>query len=579
MKNQEIAGIFERMAALLELQGENVFKIRAYQKAAENIHNLSEDIAVLAADGRLDDIPGIGKALHDKIHEYLTTGRITAYEKLTAVIPESLLTVVAIPSLGPKKARLFFERLQITDVAGLKQAAEDGRLLGLPGIQHKTVEKILEGIRLVSQGQARMNLAEADQAADQIITALRQLPAVRQIEVAGSLRRRREDVGDIDILVDSDDPPAVMDAFVHLPAVRTVNAHGPTKSSILTKDDVQVDLRIVDPESLGAALLYFTGSKSFNVRLRQIAMKRQLKVSEYGIFAVQGDQETRIAGRTEAECFQVLGLPFVPPELREELGEGYLFTAGGVRPDVRIPELVETSDIRGDLHVHSTWSDGHNSIAQLAEAARARGYAYLAVSDHSPRLRVASGLSAEDLKKKRAEIDAVNARFPEMRILFGTEVEIDLEGNLDYDARILSEFDVVIAAVHSGLEQDRARMTRRLVKACRNKHVHIIAHPTGVHAGKRAAYDVDLKALCEAAVESNTALEINTCPARLDLNSANSFFAREQGVRIAINTDAHRLEHLDFMRLGVGVARRAWLSKGQVLNTLPLAELLKVLRK
>jgi len=579
MKNKDIAAMFRRMGTLLELQGENVFKIRAYFKAADNIDGLAEDLAVVQAEGRLDEIPGIGKALAEKIAEYLATGKMSAYEKVTAVIPESILAVIEIPSVGPKKAKLFYDELGVKDIAGLKQAAASGQLLSLPGIKEKTAENILNGIKIVEQGLERMTLGEAFEVAESIVGALRILPDVKRIEVAGSLRRRKESVRDIDILVLSVQPAKVMDAFVTLPQVRSVNAHGETKSSVLTKNGVQVDLRIVEPESFGAALLYFTGSKNFNVKLRQWAVKQSIKINEYGIYSEKGGKEKRLAGKTEEECFKVLGMPYIPPELREDIGEQLIFDGNAVRPDIKIPKLIEERDIQGDLHVHSLWSDGHFSIAAIAEAARRRGYRYVAITDHSARLKVAKGLSVEDLLKKRREIDQVNKQYSDFRVLFGTEAEIDSDGNVDYDEKILREFEIVIAALHVGLEQDREQMTRRLVKACENKYVHILAHPTGVHAGKREPYDMDLKAVCQAAAATNTFLEINAFPIRLDLNSQNVFFSREHGAQFVINTDTHSLEHLDFMKFGVAIARRAWLTKRSVLNTLSLTDMLKKLKK
>ena len=573
MKNKEIADLFNRIGTLLEIQNDNVFKIRSYYKAAENIGNLAEDIAALRAENRLAEIGGVGKALQEKIGEYLDTGRMSAYESLTKEVPATLLDVVNVPSVGPKKAKLFYDKLGVKDVDDLYEAAVQGKMAGLAGIKEKTVENIIKGVKIVRAGQERMNLGLAFRVASEVTGALKKLKAVKDIQLAGSLRRMRETIRDVDILVDSDDPKKVMDAFVSLPQVKSVSAHGETKSSIVTQENIQVDLRVVEPGQFGAALLYFTGSKNFNVRLRQIAKARKMKVNEYGIFAVKGKAEKRLAAKSEKECFKALGLPYIPPELREDIGEEELFAKK------RIPALIELEDIRGEVHVHSTFSDGRNTIREMAEAARRRGYQYLAVSDHSPRLRVAGGVSPEDLKKKKKEIDALNKQYKDFRVLFGTEVEIDGDGNLDYNDRILSEFDVVIAAVHSGFEQSREKLTRRIVKACQSPYVNIIAHPTGVHLGKREPYDIDFKEICKAAVDTNTFLEINSFPIRLDLNSANVYFARSMGVRFAINTDAHAVEHMDFMRFGVATARRGWLTKEDVVNTLPLKELLKAFRK
>ncbi len=524
----------------------------------------------------MSEISGIGKALQEKIIEYCDTGQVSEYKKLLEKIPESIFEVMEIPSVGPKKAKLFFDKLKIKSVEDLRKAAQTGKLLDLEGIKEKTVENILQGIKIVAAGRERMNLGTATRVAEEIIAALRSLKEVSQIEAAGSLRRQKETIRDIDILIDSTEPQKVMDTFVHLPCVKKINVHGNTKSSILTQDNVQVDVRVVEKESFGAALLYFTGSKNFNVRLRQIAIKKDMKVNEYGIFKVQENKEKLIASKTEEGCLKALGLPLIPPELREDFGEAEIF-AKGLR--FEIPPLVELKDIKGDLHAHSKWSDGRNTIAEMAQAARQLGYQYLAISDHSPSLRVAGGVSVEDLKKKKKEIDELNGQMRGFRVLFGTEVEIDSEGNLDYNDKILSEFDVVVASIHSRFEQSREQLTRRLVRVCQSKYVNIIGHPTGVHLGKREPCDIDLKEVCKAAVDHNVFLEINAFPIRLDLNSANVYFARTQGVKFVIDSDAHAVEHLNYLRFGVSIARRGWLKKEDVLNTLSLENLMKALKK
>ena len=573
MRNQDVADLLERMGTLLEIKGELIFKYRAYHKAAENIRNLVEDIETVKNEERLSTIPGIGKTLEEKIIQYLDTGKMAAYEQLIQGIPESLLDVVQIPSIGPKKAKMFYEQLKIKDPEGLREAALAGKLAGLPGIKEKTIENILKGIKIAEEGRERMNLGEASRIAEEFCAALENMPEVKKISLAGSLRRGCETVGDIDILIHSVSPKKVMDAFVKLPQVESINAHGETKSSVLTRGNVQVDVRVVEAGQFGAAMLYFTGSKSFNIKLRQIALHKGMKVNEYGIFSTVGKTEKKLAAKTEEDCFKALGLPYIPPELREEIGQHELF------PNRPLPVLVEQKDIQGDLHVHSTWSDGKNTIAELAEAARQRGYGYLAVSDHSPRLRIARGVSVQDLTKKKKEIDVLNARLKNFRILFSTEVEIDSNGDLDYNNTALQEFDIVIAAVHSGFGQTKEQLTKRLVKACQNQYVNIIAHPMGIHLGKRGAYDIDFKEICRAAVDHNVSLEINAFPVRLDLNSANVYFAKGQGVTFAVNSDAHRIDHMDFMKFGVTIARRGWLGKKDILNTSTLPQLLKAIRK
>ena len=550
MKNKELAELLTRMGTLLEIKEENIFKVKAYHKAAENIAALSVNIEDVRKDNCLSDVPGIGRALEEKIKEYLDTGTLAAYQTLITEIPESILEVVNIPSIGPKKAKLFYDQLGIKDVEGLKKAAEEGRLLGLPGIKEKTVENILRGIRVVKEGQERMNLGTATRIAQEFVAALKKMPEVKEIVIAGSLRRMKETIRDIDILVDSSSPLKVMETLVHLPSVKSIHAQGETKSSVMTQENVQVDLRVVEPQSFGAALLYFTGSKNFNIKLRQTAIKQDKKINEYGVFAVRGETEKLLASRTEEECFKELGLSYVPPELREDIGEAELFSGR------KLPDLIEQKDIKGDLHMHSTWSDGQATIAQMVEAARLRGYQYVAISDHSPRLKVAGGVSPENLKKKKKEIDRLNDGLKGFRVLFGTEVEIDAKGDLDYNDQILSEFDVVIAAIHSGFEQSQAQLTNRLIKACQNKYVNVIAHPTGCHIGRREPYDIDFKEVCKVAAGTNTFLEINAFPVRLDLNSANVYFARSRGVKFAINTDSHATHHLEHMKFGVAIARR-----------------------
>jgi DNA polymerase (family 10) len=573
MRNQDVADLLEKMGTLLEIKDENVFKVKAYYKAAENIRALGEDIEDIKNDGRLGTIPGIGATLQEKIKEFLETGKLHAYQELIKEIPESLLEITQIPTIGPKKAKLFYQELKIKNPQELVKAAQSGALLKLPGIREKTIENILHGIKVVQQGQERMNLGTATETAQTFLLALQTMPEVKQISVAGSLRRGSETVRDIDILIDSANPKKVMDAFVKLPQVRSINAHGETKSSILTDKNIQVDLRVVESRQWGAALLYFTGSKSFNVKLRQIAQKQNMKVNEYGIFKLKGEQEILLASKTEEECFKTLGLTYIPPELREDIGEAEIFAGN------KIPSLINQKDLQGDFHVHSTWSDGRNSIAQMAEKARSLGYAYVAISDHSPRLRVAGGVSVEDLPKKKKEIDELNKKYKDFKILFGTEVEIDSEGNLDYNEATLKQFDVVIAAIHSGFEQPKEQLTHRLIKACAHPCVNIIAHPTGVHLGKREPYDIDFKAVCQAAAKHRVFLEINAFPIRLDLNAVNVYFARDLGVKFAINSDAHFVDHMDYIKYGITIARRGWLTKADVLNAFSLDNVLKALRK
>ncbi|MFH0877983.1 MAG: DNA polymerase/3'-5' exonuclease PolX [Candidatus Omnitrophota bacterium] len=570
MKNALVSDIFRRIAELLEIKSENPFRIRAYLRAAEQIENLKDDIAEYSSQERLGDIPGIGTDLAQKANEILSSGTCKLYEQLKKEIPEGVLALMEVPEIGPKTARLFFEKLNINSLEALKTAAQNGRLATLPGIRQKTVENILKGIALIKKGKERMDLLTATTTAEAILGGLRTVKDVGNISVAGSLRRMKETVRDIDILVASKKARKVTDVFVHLPEVRRVLAEGQTKSSVLTKSDAQVDLRVLEPGEFGAALLYFTGSKNHNIKLRQLAIKRGLKINEYGIFDKKG---RCLASRTEEEMYRVLGMDCIEPELREDNGEIEAAL------NHQLPRLIELKDIKGDLHAHTNYSDGSNTIQEMAHAAVSLGYEYIALTDHSQSLKVAHGLDLARLKKKRKELDRVNKRLKNIRVLFGTEVEIAADGGMDYTDEILRQFDIVVAAIHSGFKQTKKQLTHRLVSACRNKHVHIVAHPTGILRPTRDSYELDFKEIFKAARDTNTALEINAHPYRLDLSDVHSRWAHDQGVRLAIGTDAHDQSHLNYMRFGVGLARRAWLTKKGVLNTLSLKALLKALKK
>jgi len=569
MRNQEIAEIFRDIANILEIKGENPFRIRAYERAAQNIEGLSEDIENFIEQDRLKEIPGIGQDLSKRIKEFAATGKIKLYEEMKRSIPEGVLALLDIPGVGPKTAKLLYEKLKIKSLKGMEKAIAQNKLRGIFGIKQKSIENISKGIEILKKGRERLTLPQAAIIADGFTGKLKKLSAVKKISAAGSLRRQKETVRDIDILVISDNPKKVMDAFTKMPQVKDIIAYGSTKSSLRTRDRVQVDCRVVPERSFGAALLYFTGSKNFNIKLRQMAQKRGLKINEYGIFR----KERFIAGKTEEEIFKALGLAYIEPELRENNGE-----IESAR-QARLPHLIELKDIRGDLHAHSLWSDGNNSIQEMAQAAGDLGYSYIAITDHSQSLKVAGGLNLADLKKKRREIEQLNKRLKNFRVLYAAEVDIDSLGRLDYPDKVLKEFEVVVGAIHSGFKQSREQLTRRLLKACQNKYVHIIAHPTGRLWGTREAYDLDLEAVFKVACETNTALEINAFSQRLDLNSQHCRRAKEMGVRLAIGTDAHLKEHLSAMRFGIAVARRGWLSKEDVINTLPVEKLLNSIRK
>jgi DNA polymerase (family 10) len=566
MKNFEIARQFDLMADLLEIKGENPFRIRAYRRAAQNLESLTEDVEILVKESRLDEVAGIGKDLAAKIAEYVQTGRMKAIEEEKKGIPAGVVALMNVPGVGPKTAKLLYEKAGVHDVAKLEELAKAGRLKGLPGIQAKTEANILKGIAVVRQGQARMLLGRALPLAEELAHALERVKEVKQLGLAGSIRRRKETVGDMDILTTSTRPDKVMDAFVRLPQVADVIERGDTKASVRHREGIQVDLRVVEPEVFGAALVYFTGSKQHNIRIREMAQKKGLKISEYGVFKESTGR--RVAGKTEEEVYAAVGLPWIPPELREDAGE---IEAALKR---RLPELVEERDIRGDLHDHTHASDGHHSIEALVEKARERGYQYIVVSDHSRSATIARGLSIQALRAHVKKIRAAQKRFRDITILAGSECDILADGTMDYPDDVLAELDIVLAAVHARFKQPRAEMTRRICRALENPYVNILAHPTGRLLGERDPYDVDLDAVFRTAKAHGKAVEINCYPQRLDLNDIHARRAAELGVLIAVNTDAHFLDNLENVALGVATARRAWIGPAGVINTWPVKKLL-----
>ncbi|MGO0123256.1 DNA polymerase/3'-5' exonuclease PolX [Desulfothermobacter acidiphilus] len=568
MRNAEVCAIFRQLAAIMEILGEDPYRIRAYQRAVQNIENLPEDIADIAARGELTKIPGIGKELARKIEEILATGTLQKYEELKQKVPPGLVDILQVPGIGPKTAKLLHQQLGIKSLAELEQLAREGKLKGLPGIGAKTEENIRRGIALLRAVEERRPLGLVLPLARSVVDWLRQNTPAERVDVAGSIRRFKETVGDVDILAASRRPEAVINAFTGMPLVAEVLAQGPTKASVRTGDGLQIDLRVVSPESYGAALCYFTGSKAHNIRVRELAVRQGLKVNEYGVFR----GEERIAGLTEEEVYVAVGLPYIPPEIREDWGEIEAALEG------RLPELVKLSDIKGDFHVHSRYSDGASTLEEIADKARALGLQWVAVCDHSPSLKVAGGLDVPTLWKKREAVARLNAQSSGVKLLCGTEVDILADGTLDYADEVLAQLDVVVAAIHMGFKQSRQAQTQRLLAAIRNPHVHAIAHPTGRLLGEREPYELDLEQIFAEAARTGTWMEINAYYKRLDLNDVNARAAAAQGVRFVIGTDAHLLEQMEFMELGVGVARRAWLTREQVINTLSYDELIERLR-
>lgn len=567
MTNRRIAEIFSGVADILELKGENPFRVRAYQKAARTVEGQSKDVAAMSREEILR-LPGIGADLASKIEEIARTGGLKAYDDLRGEVPEGLTEIMSVPGLGPKTAKMLYEKLKVTSLDKLEELAREGKLAGLPGVKEKTEDNILKGIEMSRRHRERQPLGVLLPLAREIIGHLREKAPVQRLSVAGSLRRWKDTIKDIDILCTSASPEKAMGAFTGMPDVRDVLMRGPTRSSVVLGDGTHVDLRVVEEDSYGSALCYFTGSKAHNIRLRELAVKKGLKINEYGIFK----GKKKIGGAREEDIYETLGLEFVPPELREDTGEVEAAREG------RLPRLVKLADIRGDIHVHSSQSDGKHTLPELVEAARARGYSYIALTDHSKGLGIARGLDEKRILAEVREIDALNKRLRGFRVLKGVEVDIRSDLALDFDDDILGKLDVVVASIHSGFKQSREKLTGRLEAAMRNPHVHVIAHPTGRLIGERDAYDVDMDQVIRVAKETGTALEINAYPMRLDLNDANARAAAERSVPIVINTDTHLLGQFDFMEYGVFTARRGWLEKKDVANASDWKTLLKRLK-
>lgn len=568
MTNKELAQIFATIADLLEIKGEVIYKILAYRRAADTFREHPRPIKDVWREGKIREIQNVGPAIAEKVEELLTTGHLQFFEKLKKEVPLSLTEMLTVPDLGPKRVAQVWKTLNLTTVAELEQAARKGKLRDLPGMGEKMEQKILAGIDARRRAVGRMPLGTAWPVAQDILKYLRVLPGVRMADVAGSLRRMRPTIGDLDFLVAAADAKPVMAAFVTHPQVARVLGQGPTKTSVELDLGVQADLRVLPLERFGTLLQYFTGSKEHNVKIRELALAQGLSLNEHAFVNQKTGKEILCA--TEAEVYQTLGLAFVPPELREDRGEIEAARTG------KLPRLVETRELQSDLHTHSTWSDGQNSIREMALAARARGLRCLAVTDHSQSLGVANGLTPERLRAQRKEIDAIQAELGTgFSLLQGSEVEIKADGSLDYTEDVLEDLDVVVASLHSGLRQEKHRVTERLINAIRNRNVDIIGHPSGRLLPDRDGADLDMEAVLRAAAESGVALEINANPQRLDLDSIYVKRALELGCLLAINTDAHQVDSFNYAHFGVGTARRGWAASENILNTWPVDDLLQ----
>ena len=571
MQNQHIAAIFNEVADLLEIQGANAFRVRAYRNGARTLENLSESVAdILAAGDRtLDTLDGIGKDLGAKIAVIVESGQLPQLEELRLQVPGGVVEMLRIPGLGPKKVAALFKELNILSLAQLKEACEAGKIAELKGFGKKTEQSILEGLPHAEAAGKRFLISVATASADNIVSDLKLLPSISQVSVAGSCRRRKETCGDLDVLAVSDDSKAAMDRLAAHPLVEKVLARGDTKQRVRLRTGIELDLRVVPAESYGAAMQYFTGSKEHNIVIRRRAIERGLKVNEYGVFR----GETYVAGRTEEDVYAAVGLPYIPPELRENRGEIELAEAG------KLPKLIQLSDIQGDLHMHTTASDGKATIREMAEAARAKGLKYIAITDHSKRVSMANGLDATRLRAHWAEIRKVRDEIKGIEILCGIECDILEDATLDLDDEVLSEADWVIAVLHYGLKQPREQIMARLLNAIRNPNVDAIGHPTGRMLSNRQPANIDFTTFFKAAADHGVLLEINSSPERLDLDDVQAAAAKSYGIPIIIDTDSHSTTGFNVLPYGVDQARRAGLTKDDVANTRPLNEFKKLLRK
>lgn len=556
--NSEIAALLNKLADLLEIEGENEFRVRAYRNAARAVDGFPRSVADLVHEGSdLSELPGIGKSMAQKIEEFVKTGRLRQLDELERKFPGQLAEMMSLPSLGPKRVKALHEQLHIDTLDQLERAAREHKISRLPGLGEKTERKILDELQRKKGAEQRIRLIRAEEIAEPLVDYLKRIDGVKQVVVAGSYRRRKETVGDLDILATCKKGSPVMDRFVEYPEVETVISHGSTRSSVRLRSGLNVDLRVVAEVSYGAALHYFTGSKSHNIAVRQMGIKKGLKINEYGVF--KGSR--RVAGRTEEEVYAKVGLPYMEPELRESRGEIKAAQEG------RLPKLITVEDLRGDLHCHTKATDGKFTIEEMAEAARQFGHEYIAITDHSKSLPVAKGLDEKQLAAQIRQIDRLAGKLQGIRVLKGIECDILEDGSLDLDDAILKELDVVVCSVHSRFTLSREKQTERILRAMDNPHFHILAHPTGRMIGKREPYDVDLERIMESARQRGCVLELSAQPERLDLSDVHARLAKEMGVKLAISTDAHRTADFRYLRYGVDQARRGWIEADDVVNT------------
>ena len=570
--NRDIAEIFNKVADLLDISGSNPFRIRAYRSAARTVEGLGQSVSdMVKKEEDLSELPGIGKDLAGKIKQIVETGNLSQLEELESQTPGELSHLMKIEGLGPKRVAALYKELDVKSLEKLKEAAEDGKIAELEGFGEKTQQKILEGLQQVEEGEKRIKLVVAEQIAEDLLDYIKDGKGVKAAVVAGSYRRRKETVGDLDILATCKKGANVMDRFTEYEDVKKVVSKGKTRSTVILRSGLHVDLRVVPQVSYGAALHYFTGSKAHNIAVRKLGVKKKLKINEYGVF--KGKRENRIAGRTEEEVYGQVNLPYIEPELREDWGE-----IEAARKD-RLPKLVTLDDIRGDLHAHTKQTDGHHTLQEMAKTAQDRGYAYLAITDHSKRVTMAHGMDKKRLSKQIKRIDRLNDTLKGLTVLKGSEVDILKDGSLDLPDEILDELDLTVCAVHYDRKLPRKEQTARIIKAMDNPYFNILAHPTGRLIEERQAYDVDLEAVMKAAKERGCFLELNAHPDRLDLTDRNCKMAKQIGVKVVVSTDAHSLTDLDFMRFGIYQARRGWLEPDDILNTLNLKQLRRLLKR